>query len=356
MIIPAVSLCSFIAFIAGCGGGGGSTTSATPTITWPAPAAVSYGTALSATQLNATSNYPGTFSYSPAAGTILGAGIQSLSATYTPSDPAKVTSATATNSLTVNKATPTINWNTPAPVPFGTALGSTQLNATASIAGTFVYSPAAGAVMNAAGTQMLSVTFTPNDTNDYNSATGSVTLSVNASSATNVTVNINTLANRHQISPFVYGNNRPDDFRDIRRGLHLFKDGAATTPRTITTCCKPAIPLQTGSSRTYGGAGDQVQLITNTQNAGSHALTTMAMMDWVAGEAENSSNRNWSYSVQKFGAQCSVDPNNTDAGNGMKAGGKNGDCTTAVPVTTNAVTTAYYPLVDTASGVPGGDH
>jgi hypothetical protein len=32
----------------------------------------------------------------------------------------------------------------------------------------------------------------------------------------------------------------------------------------------------------------------------------MAMMDWVAGEAENSSNRNWSFSVAKFGAQCSV--------------------------------------------------
>jgi hypothetical protein len=97
----------------------------------------------------------------------------------------------------------------------------------------------------------------------------------------------------------------------------------------------------------YGGAGDQVQLITDTQNAGSHALTTMAMMDWVAGEAENSSNRNWSFSVAIFGTQCSVDPYNTDAGNGQKT-----DCST--PVTTNAVTTAYYPLVDTAQECPSG--
>jgi hypothetical protein len=80
-------------------------------------------------------------------------------------------------------------------------------------------------------------------------------------------------------------------------------------------------------------------MITSVQNTGSHALMTMAMMDWVAGEAETSTNHNWSYSVATYGAQCSVDPYNTDAGNGQKK-----DCST--PVTTNAVTTAYYPLLD----------
>ena len=39
-----------------------------PTITWAAPAGIAYGTALSATQLDATSSVPGTFAYSPAAG------------------------------------------------------------------------------------------------------------------------------------------------------------------------------------------------------------------------------------------------------------------------------------------------
>ncbi len=47
---------------------------ATPTITWAAPASIVYGTALSATQLDATANVPGTFAYSPAAGTVPGAG------------------------------------------------------------------------------------------------------------------------------------------------------------------------------------------------------------------------------------------------------------------------------------------
>jgi hypothetical protein len=154
----------------------------TPTITWSAPAAIAYGTALSSTQLDATANYPGTFAYSPASGAILGAGTQKLTVTFTPSDPTTIASAAAKNTITVNKATPTITWNTPASISVGTALSSTQLNATASVAGAFVYSPAAGTVMNTAGSQTISATLTPTDAADYNSATRSVTLVVNAGS------------------------------------------------------------------------------------------------------------------------------------------------------------------------------
>ena len=35
----------------------------TPTVTWAAPAPINYGTALSATQLNATANVAGSFAY-----------------------------------------------------------------------------------------------------------------------------------------------------------------------------------------------------------------------------------------------------------------------------------------------------
>src|SRR5207249_6564860 len=42
---------------------------ATSTITWPSPADVTYGAALSATQLNATASAPGTFAYTPAVST-----------------------------------------------------------------------------------------------------------------------------------------------------------------------------------------------------------------------------------------------------------------------------------------------
>ncbi len=83
----------------------------------------------------------------------------------------------AAGNATVNKATPVITWATPAAITYGTALSSTQLDATASVAGTFVYSPAAGTTP-AAGTDTLSATFTPNDATDYNTATASVTLAV----------------------------------------------------------------------------------------------------------------------------------------------------------------------------------
>lgn len=162
-----------------CGGSNSTSTLATPTLAWPAPAAISYGTALSSSQLDATANYPGTFSYSPAAGTVLNAGTQALTATFTPSNPSSVSSATATNTITVNKATPTLSWSTPAPVSTGAVLGGAQLDAQASVPGSYVYSPAAGTVMNTAGSQTLSVTFTPTDTTDYNQVTQSVSLTVN---------------------------------------------------------------------------------------------------------------------------------------------------------------------------------
>jgi hypothetical protein len=190
-VLSAFFLSVIVFTLGACGGGGGGSTSsspATPTITWPAPAAITYGTALSSTQLNATANYPGTFAYTPAVGTVLSAGSHSLSVTFTPSDSSKVQSGTAANTITVNKATPTITWNTPAAVSVGTALSATQLNATASaggasVPGTFAYTPASGTVMNTAGSQTLSVTFTPTDTANYNSATATVSLNVTGGSS-----------------------------------------------------------------------------------------------------------------------------------------------------------------------------
>ena len=147
----------------------------TPTLSWPAPSAITQGTALSATQLNATASVAGTFAYSPAAGTVLATGTHTLTATFTPADTTRYNTATASTVLVVNaaprKTTPTLSWPTPAAITQGTALSATQLNASASVAGTFVYSPAAGTVL-ATGTHTLTATFTPTDTTLYNTATG----------------------------------------------------------------------------------------------------------------------------------------------------------------------------------------
>src|SRR6185436_11237152 len=117
---------------------------ANPSLSWSNPSSIVYGTALSGTQLNATSNVPGTFSYSPAAGTVLNAGTRLLTVTFTPSDATNFNSASRNVTIVVSKAPTTITWADPAGITYGTALSATQLNATGSVPGSFVYSPAAG--------------------------------------------------------------------------------------------------------------------------------------------------------------------------------------------------------------------
>ncbi len=74
-------------------------------ITWPAPADITYGTPLSATELNANSGaVAGTFVYTPSAGTVLSAGTQTLSATFTPTDAKDYSAITVTVPLQVDQA------------------------------------------------------------------------------------------------------------------------------------------------------------------------------------------------------------------------------------------------------------
>jgi hypothetical protein len=104
-------------------------------------------------------------------------GSHSLTAVYS-GDFNFSSSTSSTTVVTITKANPTITWATPAAITYGSPLSGTQLNATASVPGTFVYSPVAGTVLSA-GTQTLSVTFTPTDTTHYNSVGSSVSLVVN---------------------------------------------------------------------------------------------------------------------------------------------------------------------------------
>jgi hypothetical protein len=88
---------------------GSTPVSITPTITWPNPAPITYGTALSSAQLNAVatasgSPVSGTFVYAPPAGTVLSAGNKSLQVTFTPDDQVHYVVATATAQITVNPA------------------------------------------------------------------------------------------------------------------------------------------------------------------------------------------------------------------------------------------------------------
>jgi uncharacterized repeat protein (TIGR01451 family) len=80
--------------------------------------------------------------------------------------------------ITITKATPSITWTNPADIVYGTALSGTQLNASASTAGSYVYTPAAGTVLSSGNGQNLHVAFGPTDTTNYNPATADVAINV----------------------------------------------------------------------------------------------------------------------------------------------------------------------------------
>ncbi|UFS71728.1 MBG domain-containing protein [Geomonas sp. RF6] len=157
-----------------------------PVVSWSNPAGITYGAALSAVQLNASATPAGgSFVYTPAAGTVLPAGAgQILSVTYTPADTTNYSTVTKTAAITVAKATPAITWGNPAGITYGTPLSAAQLNATASVPGSYSYSPAHGAILTA-GSQTLSVTFTPLDSANYATASATAVLVVAGNPAVN---------------------------------------------------------------------------------------------------------------------------------------------------------------------------
>ena len=86
------------------------------------------------------------------------------------------------------KVAPTITWSNPVAITWGTALSGTQLNATANVPGTFVYTPPAGTVLEVGTNQTLSTAFVPTDTNHYTSANKSVLITVNPATQAVLTV------------------------------------------------------------------------------------------------------------------------------------------------------------------------
>ena len=203
----------------------------------------------------------------------------------------------------------------------------------------------------AEGGHTLTATYTPDSSSSgtYSTSTGTASMTITSPGSTNVTVDINTLANRHLISPYIYGINtlNQNDVTNLSPTFVRFGGNEATDYNW------KAFTYNSGSDwffedfgitdQSTGKGLDSVQLTKFTVGAGSQMLTTMPTLGWVARESGN-----WSYSVKKYGAQCKVDPYNADAGNGQQT-----DCKTRV--TTGPVTDAYYPLVDTASDCTTGN-
>jgi Bacterial Ig-like domain (group 3) len=97
-----------------------------PQITWTTPAPIIYGTPLSGTQLDASSTVAGTFTYTPAAGTILNVGQQTLQVSFAPTDTTDYTTATASVTVNVVPATPVVTLTSSAnPAFFSNAVSFT---------------------------------------------------------------------------------------------------------------------------------------------------------------------------------------------------------------------------------------
>jgi hypothetical protein len=304
----------------------------------------------------------------------LGAGSDTLTGKYTPDSASTATfnsaSGTATVTVTQSAKAPTVTV-TPEETthPYAENLivtvtvkdgisspsGSVRLSSGSFASSTVTLSAGAATFYVqpgslAKGADTLTVTYSPDSSSSatYGTSTGTAAMTITTPGSTNVTVNINTLANRHQISPYIYGINSmtDSDITNLSPSLVRFGGNEASDYNW------KLFTYNAGGDwffEDFGlGGTDSVALTQFVVNSGSHMITTMPMLGWVAKESENSSNHNWSYSVATYGAQCKTDPNNPDAGNGQKP-----DCKT--PITTSAATSAYYPLVDTASDCTTGN-
>jgi hypothetical protein len=153
---------------------------ATPTVSaWATASAITYGQTLASSSLSGgTASVPGAFSWTTLA-TAPATGTTSEGVTFTATDASDYNTVAGTVSVTVTKATPTVSaWPAASAITYGQTLASSILTGgTASVGGTFAWT--SSTLVPSGGTPSESVTFTPSDITDYNTVTGSVSLTVN---------------------------------------------------------------------------------------------------------------------------------------------------------------------------------
>ena len=145
--------------------------------------------------------------------------------------------------------------------------------------------------------------------------------------AKTVHLTIDSLSNRHAISPYVYGVAYPNSAADITEsGATEVRWGGNSTSRYNWT----AGTINTAADWYFGdygyseiGDSDSAKFISDVKAAGSNPLMTMVMLPWVAKNVTDGSA--YSFSVAKYGAQCYVNPYNSDDGVGIKS-----DCATNI--------------------------
>jgi hypothetical protein len=170
--------------------------------------------------------------------------IAGIAATGT--DASNYTVTQPSSSADITQASAGLTWSNPADAVFGASLSATQLNATASVNGTFTYSPSAGTRLNV-GTHTLGVTFTP-DSGNYAVAQRNVAFVVTRKSLTVAAVT----------STITFG---------------------ATVTSSYTISGLEGSDSDSGVSYTYAGTGSTTYAGSTTApvNAGTYSVTPSAV-------------------------------------------------------------------------------
>jgi hypothetical protein len=155
----------------------------------------------------------------------------------------------------------------------------------------------------------------------------------------NVTIQIDAQANRHAISPLIYGVAfaSSSQLLELNAPLHRSGGNGTTTYNWQNNAWNHAADWYfesiAESSSAAGGDGDD--FITTSKNGGAQAMLTIPMIGWVAklgpGRASLAS-----YNTNKYGPQTDTDPWFPAAGNGVSLA-------TGLDITTNDPTDANVP-------------
>ena len=141
----------------------------------------------------------------------------------------------------------------------------------------------------AKGADTLTVTYTPdsNSASSYAASRGTATITITSPGSANVSVTINTLADRHKISPYIYGINTTNvnNISGVSPKLVRFGGNATSDYNWKSFTYNSGGDWffeDFGLPSSNGNINDSVQLVKYTVNAGSRILTTMPTLDWVA--------------------------------------------------------------------------
>jgi len=144
-----------------------------------------------------------------------------------------------------------------------------------------------------------------------------------------VTVNVDLQANRHPISPLIYGVNLFEDpnltstLQDLNCPLNRYGGNRASTYNWNLNSDNR------GNDNYFESISDNVQtagergdtFITATQSAGAEPMVTIPMLSWI-GQAGLAQPFLCSYPKTKFPNQFAFDPSNTNCGDGLMLDGK----------------------------------